>query len=129
MKRYKSRRPWQGKVSARDQTTDRYYTSYLWRKQRNAKLTEEPGCRVCMLYDGIPKEATVLDHFRPRRLWPGLEDSPDNHVPMCSHHHAIKSGMEKYAVTREQWNNKVLPKFKKCDEAPRLLERNRDIYF
>ena len=130
MRRFHKRRPWQGKSPSRNQSTDKYYVSFLWRKQRNAKLMEEPACRVCMMYDGIPKEATVLDHFRPRRLWPGLEDSPENHVPMCGHHHAVKSGMEKHAHTKEQWTIKVLPKFKKCDnDRTRLPERSGEVYF
>jgi len=68
------------------------------------------------VYEGKPVLATVLDHFKPERLWPDLFDSPSNHVPMCTHHHAIKSGLEKGVHSKERWLNKVYPKYKELVE-------------
>ena len=112
-------RPWGSRRengSPRDKVQDKYYKSPLWRIQRKAFLREEPACRVCRIYDGIPRVAKVLDHFRPRRLWPELEDDQGNWCPMCDAHHAKKSGMETRCKSKEDWEKVVLPKFRLCDK-------------
>ena len=114
--RKKVQRPWVSRPAPnRDKGTDPFYFTRMWRAIRRATLRDEPACRVCRIYDKVPKVATVLDHFRPRRLWPELELAGSNLMPICDHHHAIKSGLETRASTREEWEEKVLPKYKECE--------------
>lgn len=119
MRRKIKRRPWvpSPPPKSRDLETDKFYVSPPWRKIRKAILRDEPACRVCKIYDQIPRVATILDHFRPRRLWPELEMAVSNLMPICDYHHAQKTGLEAKAPTREKWEKIVLPKYKKCDHG------------
>ena len=94
-----------------------FYTSYAWRQIRKAVMSREHLCRVCWMHnDHLPREADMVDHFRPRRLWPNMEMSPHNLVPMCNKCHAKKSGRERVVHTQSEWTEKVLPRYKDLED-------------
>ena len=67
-------------------TEPRYNTS-RWRRYRASYLKLNPLCAEC------DHAATVVDHITPVRLG-GEFWEPDNHQPLCAHHHNAKSGRE-----------------------------------
>jgi len=81
---------------------DPFIHSRLWRKVRNKKIQQEPLCEVCKK-EGNTVEASVVDHHRPRRLWPDLSLTMTNLVSMCGLHHRKKSLIERDCQTRRVW--------------------------
>jgi 5-methylcytosine-specific restriction protein A len=84
----------------RDHDYDRYrgtaaqrgYDS-RWRKYRIVFLRQHPLCVECEK-EGRLTPATVVDHIKPHKGDPVLFWDPNNHQPMCEHHHNAKTARE-----------------------------------
>jgi 5-methylcytosine-specific restriction endonuclease McrA len=95
--------------------TDRFYLSKPWRALREQVLRENNYlCKVSEML-GEVTTANIVDHWRPRKLFPELELDRSNLVPMSNHYHNVKRRIEKDIYTREQfeqefitrWNNAI----------------------
>jgi 5-methylcytosine-specific restriction protein A len=64
-----------------------FYWSTRWRKFRRAFLASHPLCWWCK-QRGIVKQATEIDHIKPRIEWPELSVDADNCRPGCKSCHA-----------------------------------------
>lgn len=103
-------RPWIVKAQTQaEKKTDPFYLSSLWRKSRAYHLSINPICYYCALggHKHIP-EPSIVDHYRPRRLYPELELSPENFRTSCSQAHDKKRQWEKSITTKEQFE-RLLP--------------------
>lgn len=95
--------------------TDPFYYSGPWRGLRKLKLNEQPYCEIFLLDDKVYK-AEMVDHWKPRRLFPELELDYENLVSMSHHYHNKKRAIEKNINTKQEWhkvfdNHKV---FRRC---------------
>ena len=57
-----------------------------WQKARLSYLKSNPLCVMCAK-DGMPKEATVVDHIKPHKGDLELFWNVLNWQPLCKHHH------------------------------------------
>lgn len=87
-------------------TTDEFYASMEWRNLRRIILTEDPLCYYCSL-SRIVTAATILDHFKPRRIFPELSLVRANLKPCCDPHHNLKRVWERTIATKEQFEKEI----------------------
>lgn len=66
-------------------------------QKRLALIRDEFTCQVCGLQDD---EITVVDHIKPKSIYPELYKSLDNLVTLCPNCHARKSIREKKEIFR-----------------------------
>ena len=87
---------------------DNYYQSNRWKSLRTLffSIPENVLCFYCNL-SGIIRVATTGDHFRPRRLFPELQDDITNLRGACDHCDAKKRAWEKTIATKEQFEQKI----------------------
>ena len=83
--------------------TDPFYYSTPWRKLRARKLKQDPLCQVAEK-QGRLVPAEMVDHHKPRSLWPELELDINNLVSMSHHYHNKKRQIEKNIKTKEDWH-------------------------
>lgn len=76
----------------RDQDSQRFYNSALWRKTSRAQLRREPLCRMC-LAEGRYTPAVLVDHIKPIRQGGDPLDL-DNLQSLCNACHERKSQAE-----------------------------------
>ena len=81
---------------------DSFYNGMPWRKLRAKKFALNPLCEVCER-DSIIKQGRPVDHIKTRRLFPELELDINNLQTLCDRHHNIKSQLETYMKTKEQY--------------------------
>ena len=74
----------------------RFYGSSRWKKLRQLILDTHPLCVDCES-DGVLRQATVVDHVKPRSERPDLEYHQDNLQGLCKTCHEAKSMREKNA--------------------------------
>jgi 5-methylcytosine-specific restriction endonuclease McrA len=86
-------------------TNDPFYKKAVWVNKRKRILAENPICVYCLPLKTTP--ATVLDHLRPRRIWPELELDDTNLIPCCEPCHRRKSGFESNYYSKELWTKKM----------------------
>ena len=100
------KRSWvaENKPQAGRKVTNPFYHTTPWRKFRNAYIKENPLCVDCYLNDKI-KPGKVVDHIKQiNRVdayntefgYYGDPLSESNVQTLCTHHHAIKSGKERW---------------------------------
>lgn len=70
-----------------------FYRKKAWRTLRRSKLFENPLCEECEK-KGIVTSADVVDHEKPRRLYPELELEWSNLQSLCHPCHNSKSSRE-----------------------------------
>lgn len=80
----------------RDQSNDKFYNSWPWRKLRKRFLLNNPLCVHCNEND-IITPATVVDHIVPINKG-GAPLDELNLQPLCEHHHNSKSAKEKQNI-------------------------------
>jgi 5-methylcytosine-specific restriction protein A len=80
------------KQSGRKIDNSVFYNSRAWRKNSKAFLAENPLCVECKA-GGRVELATVSDHVTPINQG-GDPWGWNNLQPLCTRHHAIKSGKE-----------------------------------
>jgi 5-methylcytosine-specific restriction protein A len=82
----------------------KFYKTREWKMARLAHLVENPICVECAK-EGSPKVGNTVDHKKPvnpvdpYNTHGGKYGEPlesDNLQTMCEHHHAIKSGNERW---------------------------------
>ena len=66
-------------------------------QKRLALIRDDFTCQVCGLQDD---EITVVDHIKPKSIYPELHKSLDNLVTLCPNCHARKSIREKKEIFR-----------------------------
>jgi len=85
---------------------DKYYDSTSWRKTTKSHRKANPFCFYCIQGVGCNPETLTLayatDHQLPRRLFPELEDDPQNLKSICKRHDGIKRSIEAQCHTRAQ---------------------------
>jgi 5-methylcytosine-specific restriction enzyme A len=112
----KIQRPWIRKAETQaEKKTDKFYVSTLWRKLRAVILANDPLCYYCLL-SGHRRLATICDHYRPRKIFPELELSPENIKGSCDNCHNVKRNFERTITTREQFDRLIpllMDRFKK----------------
>lgn len=87
--------------AARGTSTQRGY-DWQWRKYRNAYLRRFPLCRdPYRRHNGMPVEATVVDHITPHRGDRRLFWDPHNHQPLCATCHNFKTATEDSTFARK----------------------------
>lgn len=86
--------------------SDPFYHSTAWRSMRRIVLTEEPLCYYCHM-TGYVRPAHLVDHFRPRRLFPELSFVRINLRPSCNRCHNKKRVWERSIATREQFEREI----------------------
>lgn len=86
--------------------TDPFYLSKEWRSARHAHLVENPLCFYCQLTH-IITVATLVDHFKPKRLFPELALVREFFRSSCDHHHNLKRVFERKIATREQFEREI----------------------
>ena len=74
----------------------KFYGSTRWRKLRQWILQMHPLCVDCKS-DGVLRQATVVDHIKPRSERPDLAYDQDNLQGLCKTCHEAKSMKEKNA--------------------------------
>lgn len=84
---------------------DPWYKQPRWRRLRKQFLNKHPLCIYC---NGVVKTAEIVDHLRPRRLYPELEWEEKNFSPVCSECHRKKSGKESQIKERGTWEEKMI---------------------
>lgn len=102
-------RPWLRKAETQsEKRTDKFYLSTIWRKARAYHLALNPICYYCSLSGRkhIPTVA-IVDHFRPRKLFPELELDGDNLRTSCDHSHNVKRNWEKGIGSKEQFERDI----------------------
>jgi len=82
---------------------DNFYNRSSWRSLRNKKLRKDPLCEVCKK-EGKIKTASIVDHHKPKRLWPELALTPSNLTSMCESHHNKKSRIELDIHSQYEWH-------------------------
>lgn len=74
-----------------------WYSLPIWRRMRNAQLTQEPFCRECAKHDRRTK-ATEVDHVTPHRGRWELFTDPGNLQSLCHSCHSRKTMAENQQI-------------------------------
>ncbi len=103
------KRPWHSNSNESNTPTkkDNFYSNQPWRKLRFRKLIDSPLCEISNK-KGIIKEATMVDHIRPRRLFPELELDYNNLQSLSHNEHQVKRAKEKNIKTRHEFESLAL---------------------
>jgi len=102
------KRPWSpppSKPQEGRKITNPFYHTTAWRKFRNAYIKANPLCVTCY-QAGLIVEGKVVDHIVPinpadayntafGHFGEPLDES--NVQTLCTHHHAVKSGKERWS--------------------------------
>jgi 5-methylcytosine-specific restriction enzyme A len=100
------KRPWAAERKAQEgrKITNPFYHTTAWRKFRKAYITANPLCAECYQND-IVKPGNVVDHIiqiNPSDAYNtsfghfGEPLDESNVQTLCTHHHAAKSGRERW---------------------------------
>lgn len=109
-------RPWIRKAETQNEKkTDPFYVSTIWRKTRAFHLSHNPLCYYCDMV-GLKHFGNIVDHYRPRKLYPELALDGPNLRTSCDHAHNIKRQFEKEITTRDQFERRI----------PELMERFKE---
>lgn len=87
-------------------TPDPFYHSKEWKSARRSHLMQNPLCFYSQL-NGVIDAATLVDHFRPRRLFPELSLDPSNFRSSNDEMHNKKRVWERGIATREQFEKEI----------------------
>lgn len=103
------KRPWLPERKAQEgrKLQDGFYHTPAWRRLRNAFIKAYPLCAACE-ERGILKEGKVVDHTKPRRLYPALELDWNNLQTLCDSCHNSKSGKEGSKVYQKREERKAM---------------------
>ena len=96
-------RPWITKPEGRNEKHDPFYDTPAWRKLRKVIIMKKPLCEACKK-EGIITAAKIIDHNKPKEIFPELALEEENMNSLCEGHHSKKSALERGVRTREQWN-------------------------
>jgi 5-methylcytosine-specific restriction endonuclease McrA len=83
---------------------DPFYDSVQWRALRKKHIRRDP---FCAYHKGTVAEGRVVDHVRPRRLYPKLELDPLNLETCCDRCHNKKRNIESRIKSIEQFEKKM----------------------
>ncbi len=83
---------------------DPFYDTVQWRALRKSQRMRHP---ICAYHQGPVTEGRVVDHVRPRRLYPGLELEPLNLETCCDKCHNQKRKKESKIKTIDQFETKM----------------------
>jgi 5-methylcytosine-specific restriction protein A len=107
----KRQRPWntpkEKPSTGRTKEGNKFYHNKQvgWKHLRKEQLRKYPMCQTCFEEDRVI-QAKVVDHIKPRRLFPELETNKNNLRSLCDPCHNTKSGAERTCYTQEQWHKK-----------------------
>ena len=103
------KKPFEGKVYV-DKTKELHKPK--WRKFRQWYLNRNTVCVKCRM-KGKTTEATVVDHIKPRRLWPEIDPYAESNLQaLCGPCHNSKTAREAHCHTKTAWQIKFRGEYK-----------------
>lgn len=96
-----------------ERKSDPFYYSKRWVKLRGVERKRHPTCAYCR-----PKvtPTQLIDHVRPRRLYPELEYDTNNLIGSCHRCHNRKSARESRISTRDEFESNMTGYIQICEQ-------------